>query len=172
MPAIGASGDDVMAALQEGHADGDVWRNSKLLLNVPPSRDGRFHETDVARLRGLREALTRMRAKPIVSGNNNGTAVGTAVGTGGDSHQSVRRIAVSPGSVVTVLELAERIEAGQQVTSWQVRADRANGPVLASGSTIGFMQLRRIPSTTVSQLFVEAVGLDGPPTVAVRAYGS
>ncbi len=200
VPYIGASGDDVITALQEGHADGDVWRpgetdvsirpgwfhhaaedekvrsvenllqlyftsvgrNSKLLLNVPPTRDGLFHDTDVERLRGLRAALTGMRAQRLADA----TAVGKAV----DARRSVHRIPVRPGSAVTVLELAERIEIGQQVTSWEVRAERSDGPVLASGSTIGYMQLRRIPPTTVSQLYVETVGLDGPPVVTVRAY--
>lgn len=200
VPYIGASGDDVIAALQEGHADGDVWRpgetdvsirpgwfyhasedatvrsvenlvslyltsvgrNSKLLLNVPPTRDGRFHETDVARLRGMREALTHMRARLLVNSTGTGKAV--------DARRAVRLVTVQPGSALTMLELAEPIESGQQVTSWQVRAEREDGPVLASGSTIGYMQLRRIPPTTVSQLYVETVGLDGPPTVTVRAY--
>lgn len=200
VPYIGASGDDVIAALQEGHADGDVWRpgetdvsirpgwfyhasedatvrsvenlvslyltsvgrNSKLLLNVPPTRDGRFHETDVARLRGMREALTHMRARRLVNSTGTGKAV--------DARRAVRLVTVQPGSALTMLELAEPIESGQQVTSWQVRAEREDGPVLASGSTIGYMQLRRIPPTTVSQLYVETVGLDGPPTVTVRAY--
>lgn len=200
VPYIGASGDDVILALQEGHADGDVWRpgetdvsirpgwfyhasedatvrsvenlvslyltsvgrNSKLLLNVPPTRDGRFHETDVARLRGMREALTHMRARLLVNSTGTGKAV--------DARRAVRLVTVQPGSALTMLELAEPIESGQQVTSWQVRAEREDGPVLASGSTIGYMQLRRIPPTTVSQLYVETVGLDGPPTVTVRAY--
>lgn len=200
VPYIGASGDDVIAALQEGHADGDVWRpgetdvsirpgwfyhasedatvrsvenlvslyltsvgrNSKLLLNVPPTRDGRFHETDVARLRGMREALTHMRARLLVNSTGTGKAV--------DARRAVRLVTVQPSNALTMLELAEPIELGQQVTSWQVRAEREDGPVLASGSTIGYMQLRRIPPTTVSQLYVETVGLDGPPTVTVRAY--
>lgn len=200
VPYIGASGDDVIAALQEGHADGDVWRpgetdvsirpgwfyhasedatvrsvenlvslyftsvgrNSKLLLNVPPTRDGRFHETDVARLRGMREALTHMRARLLVNSTGTGKAV--------DARRAVRLVTVQPSNALTMLELAEPIESGQQVTSWQVRAEREDGPVLASGSTIGYMQLRRIPPTTVSQLYVETVGLDGPPTVTVRAY--
>ena len=34
-----------------------VGRNSKLLLNVPPTREGLLHEVDVARLRGMRERL-------------------------------------------------------------------------------------------------------------------
>ncbi|HRP06897.1 MAG TPA: alpha-L-fucosidase [Gemmatimonadales bacterium] len=37
-----------------------VGRNSKLLLNVPPTRDGLFHSTDVARLTAMRRRLDEM----------------------------------------------------------------------------------------------------------------
>src|SRR5260221_3671197 len=37
-----------------------VGRNSKLLLNVPPTREGRLHPIDVARLVGMRERLTAL----------------------------------------------------------------------------------------------------------------
>ena len=36
-----------------------VGRGTTLLLNVPPDRRGLFHETDVERLRGLRQAIDR-----------------------------------------------------------------------------------------------------------------
>jgi alpha-L-fucosidase len=39
-----------------------VGRNAKLLLNVPPTRDGLLHDTDVTRLLGLRSRLDAMRA--------------------------------------------------------------------------------------------------------------
>ena len=38
-----------------------VGRNSKLLLNVPPTRAGLLHETDVAQLRGRGQIAGRVR---------------------------------------------------------------------------------------------------------------
>src|SRR4051812_35831740 len=42
-----------------------VGRNAKLLLNVPPTRDGLLHETDAARLSGMHRRLELMRASHI-----------------------------------------------------------------------------------------------------------
>src|SRR5437667_558455 len=45
-----------------------VGRNSKLLLNVPPTRDGVLHATDVARLAQLRAQLTSLFAEDFAAG--------------------------------------------------------------------------------------------------------
>src|SRR5262245_12781011 len=45
-----------------------VGRNSKLLLNVPPTRDGVLHETDVARLAALRERLDALFRTELTGG--------------------------------------------------------------------------------------------------------
>src|SRR6185436_19085274 len=37
-----------------------VGRNGKLLLNVPPTREGLIHATDVERLTGMRQELERL----------------------------------------------------------------------------------------------------------------
>ena len=45
-----------------------VGRNSKLLLNVPPTRDGLLHETDAARLAGMRERLRALFRDDLAAG--------------------------------------------------------------------------------------------------------
>src|SRR5690606_13531433 len=45
-----------------------VGRNSKLLLNVPPARDGLLHATDVDRLNGMRTELDRLFATDLARG--------------------------------------------------------------------------------------------------------
>jgi len=200
VPYIGASGDDVITALQQGHADGDVWRpgetdvsirpgwfyhaaedsavrsaenlvdlfftsvgrNSKLLLNVPPTRSGLLHETDVARLAGMRAALDALQATRIPLSATAPRAVGKAW---------QRTFTLPTPQRVTTIDLAEPIERGQHVATWRVRADRADGPVLASGTTIGNRQLRRVTAAaTVRRLIVEYEVLDEPVTVSLRAY--
>src|SRR5690606_32470491 len=42
-----------------------VGRNSKLLLNVPPTRDGLFHQVDVARLTAMRQRLSEVLGSPV-----------------------------------------------------------------------------------------------------------
>src|SRR5207302_822704 len=51
----------------------DIWftsvgRNSKLLLNVPPTRDGLLHATDVARLAQVRARLAGLFAEDFAAG--------------------------------------------------------------------------------------------------------
>lgn len=200
VPYIGASGDDVITALQEGHEDGDVWRpgetdvsirpgwfhhaseddkvrtvenlvslyftsvgrNSKLLLNVPPTRDGLFHETDVARLRGMRAALDAMNTRRVTIQDGSGRATST--------HQATREIVLRRAATIEVLELAEDITAGQQVKSWEVRAEHSGGPVLARGTTIGHRQLRRIPPVHVTKLMLTYQTVDAPARVTVSAF--
>ncbi|AMW06860.1 alpha-L-fucosidase [Gemmatimonas phototrophica] len=200
VPYIGASGDDVIAALQQGHADGDVWRpgetdvsirpgwfyhaaedaqvrsvenlvslyftsvgrNSKLLLNVPPTREGLFHTTDVERLHGMAAALKALRTQRLLSAEGTGTAL--------DAHRRVHALRVSSRTPITVLELGERIEQGQHITAWQLHEDRADGPVVASGTTIGYRQLRRIAPLRASRLFLITTSLDEPTPVMVNAY--
>jgi len=45
-----------------------VGRNSKLLLNVPPTRDGQLHPTDVARLQGMDQALGALFGQDLTRG--------------------------------------------------------------------------------------------------------
>src|SRR5439155_25530998 len=51
----------------------DIWftsvgRNSKLLLNVPPTREGLLHATDVARLAALQARITALFAEDFAAG--------------------------------------------------------------------------------------------------------
>ncbi|MEQ1693317.1 MAG: alpha-L-fucosidase [Gemmatimonas sp.] len=180
VPFIGASGDDVIRALQEGHADGSVWRpgetdvsirpgwfyhpaedtrvktvdqlvaiyfssvgrNSKLLLNVPPTRDGLLHETDVARLAGMHSTLDTMFARD--TRHDRASWKKTSATSG------VLTIRFPTPQLVSVLDLREDITKGQRVSSWTVSAGTATP--IATGTTIGYRQLRRITPTTVSSL--------------------
>src|SRR5262249_56639193 len=45
-----------------------VGRNAKLLLNVPPTRDGLLHTTDVARLAAFRSQLDTLFATDLAAG--------------------------------------------------------------------------------------------------------
>ncbi len=199
VPYIGADGPGIIKALQEGHADGAVWRpgetdvsirpgwfyhaaedtkvktadqllglyftsvgrNSKLLLNVPPTRDGLLHDTDVANLAGLRAKLEALRASERHAAKSTWKASGATSGT-----LSVQF--ASPQSV-SVLELSENIANGQRVTSWTVRADGADTPI-AKGTTIGYKQLRRVPSVIARTLDVHIETVDAVERVGMRAY--
>jgi alpha-L-fucosidase len=199
VPYIGASGDDVIAALQHGHADGSVWRpgetdvsirpgwfhhdredarvrsaenlvelffssvgrNSKLLLNVPPTRAGLFHATDVERLAGMRRLLDATFASP----NDRRSETWRAGPTGGMLRQQFR----APRRVST-LDLRETIAKGQRVHRWTVRTIGDQPVVLAQGSTIGYRQLRRVMPVEVMGLELELETLDAAERVSLLSY--
>ncbi len=198
VPYIGASGDDVIRALQEGHPDGSVWRpgetdvsirpgwfyhaaedarvksvealvdiyftsvgrNSKLLLNVPPTRAGVFHETDVARLAGMHAALDALFARSVR------LAPSAWRVTGARSAQAT--FAADDGHPWQVLELREAIAEGQRVARWRLRTGA--GAVVAEGTTIGHRQLRRVPPVQASQLVLEVETVEAPLPLTMRVY--
>ncbi len=201
VPYIGASGDDVIASLQHGHPDGLVWRpsetdvsirpgwfyhpaedakvksvedlvqlyftsvgrNSKLLLNVPPTRDGLLHDVDVARLAGMRASLSSLFAHPLAVRNSTWRADGARAG--------VRTMQLRAPQSLSLLDLREPISQGQRVTSWSVSTTGSNAQVLASGTTIGHRQLRRIPSITVSSLTLRVETVDVVQPVELNLFG-
>ena len=144
-----------------------VGRNSKLLLNVPPSRDGLLGDADVRRLSEFREARDTMFAHEIPSLDwtwrvtNNGGTVGST--------------ALPYATAIRIVRLAEAIEVGQQVARYRVDGDVGDGSwrALAEGQTIGYCKLDRIdPTVRLARLrvtideFVETVA---PVTVRVFA---
>jgi alpha-L-fucosidase len=124
-----------------------VGRNSKLLLNVPPTRDGLIHEIDAARLVGFRErrealfgeplALRRADFRPPAPG-----ATGAEWELGGPGAPRIAR-------------LAEDITRGQRVAAYRLEGlEAGQWRQLAAGTTIGYAKLDRIP--------------EGPPLSRVR----
>jgi alpha-L-fucosidase len=200
VPYIGASGDDVIRALQEGHADGSVWRpgetdvsirpgwfyhpgedakvktvdqlvdlyftsvgrNSKLLLNVPPTREGLLHPTDVTNLAGMRAALDA-RWAGVVRQASQAFRV-----TGPTSGELTIRFA-APQQISTI-DLRENIVEGQRVSKWSVSTNEGTPRELASGTTIGYRHLRRITPSMVSALTVTVETVDAPRTISLAAY--
>ncbi|MBL0171273.1 MAG: alpha-L-fucosidase [Gemmatimonadaceae bacterium] len=200
VPYIGASGDNVIRALQEGHADGSVWRpgetdvsirpgwfyhpaedtrvrtvdnlvglyftsvgrNSKLLLNVPPTRDGLLHDTDVARLVGMRAALDAMFAREVPHERTTWRTTGKTSG--------VLTLRFPTPQSVSVIDLREDIAKGQRVSKWSLSSGGASPSVIATGTTIGYRQLRRIQSTTVTSLALSVETVDEVMRVGLTQY--
>jgi alpha-L-fucosidase len=131
-----------------------VGRNSKLLLNVPPTREGLLHATDVARLAGMRERLDALFAQDLSTRLGGGREV-----------------------TATVADLREDITRGQAVARY-VLEGRVGGvwQALASGETIGYRKLDRFSAATVSDVRVRVEATVGevdvedvPVTVALYA---
>lgn len=143
-----------------------VGRNSKLLLNVPPTREGLLHAVDVERLRGMRSALDAMfaasRAVRLTASN--------FVRTDAASAQFEARIEGS--RMVSLIDLRESIEQGQRVARWSCEIDSGNGyREVAAGSTIGYRALRRISPIPAQRVRVRILdSVEEPRAIDVRLY--
>jgi alpha-L-fucosidase len=140
-----------------------VGRNSKLLLNVPPTKDGLLHETDVARLAGMHERLRKLFAEDLSQHVKGEGVVFTT--------SAQREIDFGRPTTISIVRLAEDITRGQSVHSYRVLGAGEGGDwqVLSSGTTIGYAKIDRLGPTVVRRLKVIAEGAALSP-VSVRVY--
>ena len=131
-----------------------VGRNSKLLLNVPPTRDGLLHERDVASLTAFRDRLAAFNDRAV-----RGHDVG-----GGEVH-------LPRATTVDAVRLAENIVDGQAVSRYVLEGLADTGwRVLSRGTTIGYAKIDLLEPTTVTRLRVTVDSLVPSPTVSAIAY--
>jgi alpha-L-fucosidase len=125
-----------------------VGRNSKLLLNVPPTRDGLLHATDVERLYGMRARLDALFAE-----------------------DRFPEVEAGRPATVSVADLREDITKGQSVAGYTL-SGLVDGSwrELSRGTTIGYKKLDRFDGVTVSAVRLEveeAVREPGPVSIAL-----
>src|SRR5262245_7956267 len=144
-----------------------VGRNSKLLLNVPPTRDGLLHDVDVDRLAGMRAALDRLFARDLAEHRPMKTE-------GAGTRTPVFTIFLDRAEPVSIADLREDITWGQAVARYLLEG--RDGPdaewqPLSRGTTIGHRKLDRFGPASVREVRLtieEAV--DTPPPVTLRLY--
>ncbi len=143
-----------------------VGRNSKLLLNVPPTREGLLHDTDVSRLMGFRRAREAEFARDLAAGAR---AKWTATRWGSAQLDFTLE---RPG-VVAVARLEEPIRAGQAVARYTLYgSDGGDWQVLSRGTTIGYARLDRLPPRRVGRVRLVVEAAVAPPRqVAIGLYG-
>jgi alpha-L-fucosidase len=146
-----------------------VGRNSKLLLNVPPTRDGLLHQGDVARLQGMSRALdatfnAELAAVRSVEWRVHGTT---------SAHLDMD---IGASTVVSVIRLEENIPRGQRVARYTISGSFGPGELtsIASGTTIGYTKLERL--TTPRRLSRIRLTIDEavaePEQVRVRIFST
>ena len=138
-----------------------VGRNAGLLLNVPPTTSGRFHQNDVRQLEGfgqlVRDEFAQDEAQDARVRRTSGSVeleLGRAVPVG-------------------VIDLREAIEFGQHIARHRVEL-RVNGrwQVAVRGSTIGNRWLHRIAPTTADAVrVVVEESHDTPRVERVGVFG-
>ena len=143
-----------------------VGRNSKLLLNVPPTREGVLYPTDVERLLGMRQALDGLFAADLAAGTTPSWRR-----TGERSAAAV--VELGREETVGLVSLSEGIEAGQIVTSYAIDG-MAGGEwrPLSAGTTIGYRKLDRFEPRAVSgvRISIEVVG-GTPQPIGIHLFG-
>jgi len=142
-----------------------VGRNSKLLLNVPPTRDGLLHATDVERLAGLRARLDSTFAEDLAAGAR---ASWSATGATG----ATLELELARAASVGIARLSEPIERGQRVARYTLYgADAGDWTVLSRGTTIGYAKLDRLTPTTVRRVrLVIEDAVSAPERVQVKLF--
>jgi len=141
-----------------------VGRNGKLLLNVPPTREGRLHDVDVARLSAFRGRLDAMFAANVAQG------AGTWRTTG--QHTAELELQLDRPATISLARLEEPIARGQRVARYTLEgALNAEWHELSHGTTIGYTKLDRFPAASVSRvrLTIEDA-VDTPERVELRLY--
>jgi alpha-L-fucosidase len=142
-----------------------VGRNGKLLLNVPPTRDGLLHSTDVARLAGFRAQLTSLFERDLARDARRSSSV---IGPG----KAEVELDLGRAVPVAVARLEEDITGGQSVARYTLygAVDR-DWRVLSSGSTIGYTKLDRFEPVNVRRVRLAIEGAAGMPhDISVKLY--
>ena len=160
-----------------------VGGNAQLLLNVPPDRHGRIHESDVLRLRELGETLRRTFAENVVRGASGaassvrGPGEGAEAAVDGDSRtawtapEGVTRATLEydlgGGRAFNTAMLQENIRAGQRISSFtfDVLTD-GDWKEVARGTTVGYKRLLRFPTVAASRVRVRILSSRLSPTLA------
>ncbi|HEX9959254.1 MAG TPA: alpha-L-fucosidase [Fibrella sp.] len=148
-----------------------VGRNSLLLLNIPPNREGLLSEPDVASIRDFRRILNETFRRNLV-----GKA---PLQTDGKLNTFST---IAPGKPLEIelageplfdrIALQENIANGQHIINGQVEYwDGRTWQPLKTFTTVGYKRLLRFPAVRASKLRVTIANAKGPVQLAeVGAY--
>ena len=142
-----------------------VGRNSKLLLNVPPTRDGLLDDTDVSRLAEMHSRLTKLFSEDLAKGRR------LAWRTTG-ARSAVGEIDLGRSVGVGLADLREDIARGQVVSRYLLEAsDGGEWRILSRGTTIGHRKLDRFAASAARRvrLTIEEA-IDVPRALRIGLY--
>ena len=137
-----------------------VGRNSKLLLNVPPTRQGVLHATDTERLAGYGEAIRRLYSSDAALGaSSRDRRARRLVDHDPDSWWSPRgttgsvELRLDRAARCSVVCLEEAVAHGQSVERYRVDA-WAGGAwrEISRGTTIGHRKLDRVEPVATGRI--------------------
>ena len=161
-----------------------VGRNSVMLLNVPPDRNGLFAEPDVKRLREFGEAVRSLTANDLAKGGRV-SAPGTKGGeeflskivdgnaetfwTAPDgATNATLEIAFKTPQTFNCISLREPFWLGERSTAYRLEAQGGAGgwQLLARGSVIGSCNLVPVAGTTAQAVRLVIESARGTPAIS------
>ena len=142
-----------------------VGRNGKLLLNVPPTRDGLLHSTDVARLVQCRVRLNSVFEQDLARDARRTSSV---IAPG----KTTVELDLGRTATLTLARLEEDITRGQSVARYTLYGATGGAwRVLSRGSTIGYAKLDRFEPVTVRHLRLAVEDAAGVPQgIGIKLY--
>jgi alpha-L-fucosidase len=150
-----------------------VGRNSNLLLNVPPNREGRIHPADSVRLMEFRRAIDKSFENNLLQeasllamntrGNSPAYAADNLLNGDYDSYWATDDGVLSTSIEITLKQpetfnrflVQEYIPLGQRVAGFMLEVwdePAAQWIILSEGTTVGYKRLLRFPRTTAQKL--------------------
>lgn len=141
-----------------------VGRNSKLLLNVPPTTEGLLHEVDASRLAGMRSRLDALFA----------TDVAQQGASRWNADTMTLEIELPRPVSIAIADLREDITRGQYVSRYHLAGwGGAEWFTVARGTTIGHRKLDRFAPVTVQRLRLDVEGApEQPPRVELKVWAA
>ncbi len=156
-----------------------VGRNSVLLLNIPPNKDGLISDADISSLRGWkknRDATfgTNLAAGATITSNNGRNTAhlldgktSTCWTTTGQDTTATLDFTLAGTKTFDVLLLQEDIRIGQRVEKWTLESeDGGQWKTITEGTTIGYKRLLRFPPVTTTRLRLRILSSRLNPTLA------
>ena len=122
-----------------------VGRNSKLLLNVPPTRAGLLHDIDVSRVTEMWRRLSRMLSGDVAAGAR-------PRWRSFDTTKPVCDIDLGRVHTIAISDLAEDIKTGQVVSGYRLEGGVTGLQELAVGTTVGYRKLDRFEPVRVRRV--------------------
>lgn len=163
-----------------------VGRNSNLLLNVPPTREGRIHKNDSTRLMEFKKVIDESFANDLMKGakmnasNTRGKSsqYGTSNITDGSfdtywaSDDNVKQVTLEielpKKETFNRFMVQEYIPLGQRITAFSLDIwnDETNDwQRIADATTIGYKRILRFPMVTASKLRMNIEDAFACPTI-------
>jgi alpha-L-fucosidase len=141
-----------------------VGRNAKLLLNVPPTRQGRLHDVDVARLASFHDRVRALLDEDLARGRRVHWRRTSPRG-------AVAEVDLGRPIEIRLVRLAENIARGQTIAAHTIEvAENAGWRELARGTTIGYMRLTEVPPATTRRLRITVDAIESPEPIAIGLF--